>query len=93
MDGPSIKTILLSDEQWRTVDALILRGWTINAIKAIREAAGLRIPEAADLVEQRRCWLQEKTPGEFVFERRFHRVEVSKPAEPGERGFDEFNND
>ena len=61
----------LSDEQWKPIDEWIFRGWTINAVKAIREAAGVGIREAVDLVEDRRSKLRENKPGEFIIDEGF----------------------
>jgi hypothetical protein len=64
--GLFIMGLELSDEQWKSIDEFIFRGWTINAVKAIREAAGVGIREAVDLAEERRRTLLARTPERFV---------------------------
>lgn len=56
----------LSDEQWKSIDESIFRGWTINAVKAIREARGVGIREAVDVADERRRSLLARTPERFV---------------------------
>lgn len=56
----------LTEEQWKVVDGFIFRGRTLNAVKAIREATGARIPDAVDLTEKRRWTLHQTRPDEFI---------------------------
>jgi hypothetical protein len=56
----------LTDEQWKPIDDWILRGWIINAIKAIKEAAGVGLREAGDIFHDRYDKLRESRPGEFA---------------------------
>jgi hypothetical protein len=60
--------IELSAEQWKPIDEWILRGWVINAMRAIREAAGVGIREATDIYHERYNMLRESRPEEFVHE-------------------------
>ena len=56
----------LIDEEWKPIDDWIFRGWTISAVKAIREATGVGIREAVDIAEERRRSLLDRTPEKFV---------------------------
>lgn len=56
----------LSEEQREPIDEFIFRGWTINAVKAIREATRMGIRDAVDRAEGRRRALRESRQGEFV---------------------------
>jgi hypothetical protein len=58
--------IELTDEQWKPIDEWILRGWIINAIEAIREAAGVGLREAGDIFHDRYDLLRVSRPGEFL---------------------------
>jgi hypothetical protein len=75
-----VMSLELSDEQWKSIDESIFRGWTINAVKAIREATGVGIREAVDMAEARRRSLLERTPERFV-------------ADPGFSGFEAVTHD
>ena len=56
----------LTDEQWKPIDEWILRKWIINAIKAIKEAAGVSLREAGDIFHDRYDMLRASRSGEFI---------------------------
>jgi hypothetical protein len=55
----------LTDEQWKPIDDLILRGWIINGLKAIRAASGVGVHAAMDIYHERYNLLRETRPAEF----------------------------
>lgn len=58
----------LSDEQWKPIDEWILRGWIINALKAIKASFGVGIAAVLDIYHERYNMLRVSRPGEFACE-------------------------
>lgn len=55
----------LNEEQWKAIDDLILRGWIINGLKAIRAATGAGVHAAIDIYHERYDLLRQTRPAEF----------------------------
>ncbi len=62
----TVTAIELSDEQWKPIDEEILQNRKINAIKAIKEAAGVGLREAGDIFYDRYAILRASRSGDFV---------------------------